>query len=378
MTVEAMSALPFQAGGAVAAAAGRGALWAISAYMRAPLRNSAVAGLVVLSAMAGSNALYRQAHHHPAPLFGTFQASPVVTKKAASPVMPAERPVKLTQKVSSETTGSVELPATTPKALGNDDVMAVQQQLKMLAMFDGSIDGIYGKRTASAVKAFEQRLGRTPTGKLSPELVALIKTAPLPAPPAAQLAIETTAPTEVATAATETVAPLALVEEKPLPAPAPLMATAAAPAAAVTETEEQPVQVAALEGTDDTTTLAPAAQAIAAPAALEIAAPAKRTVQAIAIHAEAPAEQSMPAALSPDADVPPATTGADLALDGKTVGAVQRGLNSLGFLHGQINGIADEATSKAIRNFEVYYNYNVTGRITAGLVNLLVQNGAVI
>jgi len=37
-----------------------------------------------------------------------------------------------------------------------------------------------------------------------------------------------------------------------------------------------------------------------------------------------------------------------------------------------------EATAKAIRNFEVYYNYDLTGRITAELVNLLVQNGAVI
>ena len=57
---------------------------------------------------------------------------------------------------------------------------------------------------------------------------------------------------------------------------------------------------------------------------------------------------------------------------------MQRGLASLGFLHGEIDGVAGEATAKAIRNFEVYYNYNVTGRITPELVNLLVQNGAVI
>ena len=55
-----------------------------------------------------------------------------------------------------------------------------------------------------------------------------------------------------------------------------------------------------------------------------------------------------------------------------------RGLNSLGFLHGEISGIADEATSKAVRNFEVYYNYDVTGKISKGLVNLLQQAGAVI
>ena len=57
---------------------------------------------------------------------------------------------------------------------------------------------------------------------------------------------------------------------------------------------------------------------------------------------------------------------------------MQRGLASLGFLHGDADGVAGEATAKAIRNFEVYFNYDVTGRISRELVNLLVQNGAVI
>ncbi len=43
---------------------------------------------------------------------------------------------------------------------------------------------------------------------------------------------------------------------------------------------------------------------------------------------------------------------------------MQRGLNSLGFLHGEITGVADQATAKAIRNFEVYFNYAETGRLT--------------
>ncbi len=377
MTVEAMSGLPFQAGSAVAAAAGRTALWAVSAYMQAPLRNTAIAALVGLSAMAGSNALYRQSHHHPAPLFGSFQAAPSAAAKKATPVMPAERPAKLTQKVSPETTGSVEAQPITPRALGNDDVTAVQQQLKTLAMFDGTVDGIYGPKTARAVKAFEQRLGRTATGKLTPDLVALIKTAPLPAPPAATLAIDAVAPTEVASTEVAPVAPLALAEENPLPAPAPLTAANATSVATVAE-PQQVTQVAELDAPADTTAL-PAVTADDASPASNVT---TRTVQPIAIHAAAaPAaadEQAMPAALTPQTDTPPPTVGADAALDTKIVAAVQRGLNSLGFLHGQINGIADEATSKAIRNFEVYYNYNVTGRITSGLVNLLVQNGAVI
>lgn len=58
------------------------------------------------------------------------------------------------------------------------------------------------------------------------------------------------------------------------------------------------------------------------------------------------------------------------------VAKVQRGLGSLGFLHGPADGVAGEATAKAIRNFEVYYNYKVTGRISPELLDLLVQNGA--
>src|SRR6187549_382831 len=104
MSVDAFSGLPLQAGQAVAAAAGRTAKWAISAYMRAPLRNTAIAALTTFSAMAGSNALYHQSGHHPAPLFGSFNA-----KVEAEPVMPIEKPAKLmaAPKATVETTGSV-------------------------------------------------------------------------------------------------------------------------------------------------------------------------------------------------------------------------------------------------------------------------------
>jgi peptidoglycan hydrolase-like protein with peptidoglycan-binding domain len=164
---------------------------------------------------------------------------------------------------------------------------------------------------------------------------------------------------------------LQLVEpkvEKALPAPAPLLAAtqAAEPAAA---------QVAALQPTVDETgvsslSMTSPPEAEAAPVT---AGPTKRTVQTIAVRA--PATEA--------ATTPPAVETAPIdvlksATDPKVVGAVQRGLASLGFLHGEIDGVAGEATAKALRNFEVYYNYNVTGRITPELVNLLVQNGAVI
>jgi peptidoglycan hydrolase-like protein with peptidoglycan-binding domain len=79
-----------------------------------------------------------------------------------------------------------------------------------------------------------------------------------------------------------------------------------------------------------------------------------------------------------DTDATPEEVRAVSVSDPTVVAQVQRGLASLGFLHGPADGVAGEATAKAIRNFEVYFNYSVTGRITPELLDLLLENGAVI
>jgi peptidoglycan hydrolase-like protein with peptidoglycan-binding domain len=79
-----------------------------------------------------------------------------------------------------------------------------------------------------------------------------------------------------------------------------------------------------------------------------------------------------------DTDATPDEVAPVSVTDPVVVAKVQRGLASLGFLHGPADGVAGEATAKAIRNFEVYFNYNVTGRITPELLDLLVDSGAVI
>jgi peptidoglycan hydrolase-like protein with peptidoglycan-binding domain len=375
MSVDALSALPLQAGQAVAAAAGRTAMWVISAYLRAPLRNTAIAALTTFSAMAGSNALYHQSGHHPAPLFGSFDSKPAI-QKATQPVMPMERPVKLSLP-APETTGSVSpkqvslAPTTTVAPIGNEDVFEVQRKLTAFKLFDGKVDGLYGPRTARAIKAFQTSVGQEPTGKLTREIVDLIKSTPITAEPVKlvttpQVAVE---PVEPVPAASEKA--LQLVEpkvEKALPAPAPLLAATEAGEPAAEE-------VAALQPTIDETGVS--SLSMTSPPEAEAAplttGPTKRTVQTIAVRAPATEAATTPPAIE--------TAPIDVlksATDPKVVGAVQRGLASLGFLHGEIDGVAGEATAKAIRNFEVYYNYNVTGRITPELVNLLVQNGAVI
>jgi hypothetical protein len=176
---------------------------------------------------------------------------------------------------------------------------------------------------------------------------------------------------------TETTPALALqpTEIEALPAPAPLVTTpAGTPADTGTRTDTLPEAQAAPkpEGITTLEMTSPPAQEAPAAVAEDPNAPTKRSVQTIAVRAPLPETPAPTDVITSPIDV------TRLANDPKVVGAIQRGLASLGFLHGEIDGVAGEATAKAIRNFEVYYNYNVTGRITSELVNLLVQNGAVI
>jgi peptidoglycan hydrolase-like protein with peptidoglycan-binding domain len=381
MSVEAFSNLPFAVGSAVAATAGRAAMAAVRAYMHAPLRNTAIAGLVTLSAMAGSNALYKQAHHHPAPMFGSFETKPKAVKAKVEPVVPASRPTKFDVLPTPETTGSVDPAGTATGPIGNADVLEVQRKLKAFELFDGKVDGLFGPRTSKAIRAFEQKLGLEPTGQLTPEIVDRIRSTPIFAEPqkveAAPLAAEPAGETVVKSSP----APLAMIEEsKPLPAPAPLAAIAEveqAPAqieqAPMAEVEPAPVAETKAEDGQQVAALEAPADTIATLSMTPTPSVTKRAVKTIAVRAATPAPaQTMPALLE---DAAPT---ANVATDPATVAAVQRGLASLGFLHGDADGVAGEATAKAIRNFEVYFNYDVTGRISRELVNLLVQNGAVI
>ena len=427
--------LPMQVGGAALSQAGRAALWVISRYMRSPLTNSAIAALVVTTAMAGSNALYGQRHMHPSPLFGVAADDSTTVE----PVIPAVKPKGL---------GSKPLVVGTPKKLekvsaaditgsiGNEQVFEVQKKLEAMKFFTGTIDGYYGPQTAKAIRKFEEAQGLKLTGQLTPDIVEKIRNAPLaapepvvvPAPAAATVeptptpapvvveekpAVTVTMPTVIAPKAETQLAPAADAEAVVAPQslaaladPAPLTAEITTGSIGtpkktgktvlgrtVPETPGEALEMAADTAGEAINTIIDGVQTVAmnkpgtaTPFAAEDTAPV-----ASATVAEASPDNpqvGVPLLIDdepqkPGTDVTPLDTAATPAEarpvsvnDPVTVAKVQRGLGSLGFLPGPADGVAGEATAKAIRNFEVYFNYKVTGRISPELLDLLVENGA--
>ncbi|MCF4097919.1 peptidoglycan-binding protein [Maritalea sp. P4.10X] len=55
---------------------------------------------------------------------------------------------------------------------------------------------------------------------------------------------------------------------------------------------------------------------------------------------------------------------------------IQKGLYSLGFLQGAIDGVPGAQTERAIRQFEVFNNYRETGEITPELYDMLLAANA--
>ncbi|MDC9823743.1 peptidoglycan-binding domain-containing protein [Devosia sp. ZB163] len=442
MTAASLAHLPMQVGGVALAHTGRAALWVIARYMRAPLTNSAIALLVATTAMAGSNALYGQRHEHPAPLFtaaeemttGSIEMEPVIPKTRPKSFAMGT-PVKLKSVAATEPVATSEGP------IGNKDVFEVQRKLEQLQLFTGTVDGYYGPQTARAIRKFEEQRGLRPMGELSREVIAAILAAPLstpepapvpaPAPaPAATVepkpAVTITLPKVQAAPVGEVLAPAEAVQPQSLAAVSgtkPLAAVAPAPKVKqaspapkllgrpVPETPEQALEMAADTAGDAINTIIDGVQSMTMttppkkPAAQAFAAQAKATANAVAeaaapialvprtqqlaalpdnpqvgvplkIEEEAPKPGETIAVL--DTDATPDQVKPISVTDPVVVAKIQRGLASLGFLHGPADGVAGEATAKAIRNFEVYFNYKVTGRITPELMDLLVDNGAVL
>lgn len=363
MTATTFTRLPLLAGSAVATSLGRAGLWTMARYMRAPLASTGMLALVTLTALAASNALYFQTARHPAPLFAPAMDVPVAQPQVAPEPMPApqrETAVVLTP-VTQETTGSVAAPAPViPNApVGNTDAFAVQKKLTELGLFNGTVDGFYGPMTANAIRAFEQRNGLTPTGALTPDVIDAI----LRADAAGMVPVAQPAPV---------VQQAVVVPPVVRPTPQPDRVVARLPALSPVDQAVDTIGNAAAQtidsivaAIDDGRTTPPA--------------PAVKPIPALPLVA-APRAQQMPAPVqvaSLEPMAPPAATVAP-ANNVQLVSQIQTGLASLGFYHGSIDGHPGDATARAIREFENFHSYKVTGQVNPDLVGLLRQAGAAI
>jgi len=385
MTASTLSRLPVLAGSAVAASLARAGLWTWSQYMRAPLASTALLGLVALTALASSNALFGQTTRHPSPFFqptanvaAQLEAVPVPLPASERPVAAIEpvQPMATVSEVAPQTTGSVPAaaPAIPDQPVGNADAFAVQKKLAQLGLFEGKVDGFYGPMTARAIRAFEERNGLEPTGALTPDIIDAIKRADSAG--------------RVPTAQPVAQPQAQVIQPAPVAEPAPVQRVAVAPQPQQDRVVQRLPTLSPIDAAVDTVGSA-AAQTIDSivaavggaptPAAAVTPVPAMPVGnQAAATPVREPEPQQLAyattAASPPQAPKPPAAVAP--ANDTRLVSEIQRGLASLGFYRGSIDGHPGEATARAIREFENFHRYRVTGEIKPDLIELLRQAGA--
>lgn len=406
MTASTLTQLPLLAGSALLGTVSRAGLWTISRYMRAPLASTGLLAMVTLTALAGSNALFFQTAEHPSPFFAPSRnviaplPTPVVERPVTprtSSVEPAPMLPELPQ-ASAETTGSVAAPVqrVVPDApVGNAQMFAVQKKLLELQLFDGDVDGYYGPKTAEAIRAFEQRNGMTPTGANDPAVIEAI----LDADSAGRVSSPVVTQPQALRAPTPVAAQPVPVLQVAVPAPAPTAAPAVqhdqvvarlqtlSPAEQVFDDVAQSAAstidsiIAAVDGSRggagnagsppipsaSLPALRPVSQPMPAPvqpvAAVQTPQPVSTQNQTVQLASAAPA--------AAPASVPPAT-------DAALVTQIQTGLASLGFFRGPIDGKPGPETARAIREFENFHRYRMTGQVQPDLVELLLKAGATI
>lgn len=364
MTATTFSRLPLLAGSAVAASVGRAGLWTMSRYMRAPLASTGMLALVTLTALAASNALYFQTARHPAPMFApTGDISMVQPLVAPDPLPAPVRQTAVPAPTAQETTGSVPPPAIPAAPVGNSEAFAVQKKLTELGLFNGTVDGFYGPMTANAIRAFELRNGLEPTGALTPNVIDAILRADaagmVPAPAVQQAAV---APRFV----------------QPAPQPQPDRVVARLPTLSPVDQAVDTIGNAAAQTIDSI--VAAVDGSLSTPIA-----PASRPVPIQPLPVQVASLEPM-AAQRPITAVQPAPVPAPTlatnpvapANNVQLVTQIQAGLASLGFYRGSIDGHPGDGTAKAIREFENFHSYRVTGQVNPDLVGLLRQAGATI
>jgi peptidoglycan hydrolase-like protein with peptidoglycan-binding domain len=124
---------------------------------------AAVAGFAAIAIL--SNALFMQSGPHPAPIFAN-KPTPVIEPVAA--LAPQRKAAD----------AKVEL--TRPRS---DMVADIQRELLRRGFYDGAADGVYGPKTDTAIRDFEQAAGLRPSAEPNDTLLASIARSAIKAQP---------------------------------------------------------------------------------------------------------------------------------------------------------------------------------------------------
>jgi peptidoglycan hydrolase-like protein with peptidoglycan-binding domain len=124
-----------------------------------------VAGCAAIAILV--NALFMQSGPHPAPIFANKPAPVVVPVAALAP-----------QRKSAEAKVDVARPR-------SDTVAEIQRELARHGFYDGAADGVYGPKTDTAIRDFEQAAGLRPSAEPNDMLLASIARSAIKAQPVA-------------------------------------------------------------------------------------------------------------------------------------------------------------------------------------------------
>jgi peptidoglycan hydrolase-like protein with peptidoglycan-binding domain len=290
------------------------------------LENPAMSGglivMVLTAAAVVSNALVLQHSQHPEPWFATRPAPVALAPGSDDVVVPDPRPraaprVEPPQpriQPAAAPTPEPPIPAAAPTLIAD-----LQRALSAHGFYRGKVDGISGSRTRAAITAYEQAQGLPVTGEPSASVLDHITTASI-VPPTPVAAAAPPPPPEV------TISDLAAASPPPSPVETVAVETAA----------DEPPQ--------------PAAEILSYP---------PRSVEVVPAATNA----SVSAAPAPE-------SGAQRTL------SVQKALNLIGYGPVPEDGVAGEATTDAIRRFELDHGMPITGAAGDALITRLVAIGA--
>lgn len=329
--------------------------WGWSMFMTAPKQNLAFGALGIAMAVSASNALFWQSGVHPAPLFAEPKNLAMNIQDAGSinpeivPPHPLELAVSRAGELRTVAQEKPTVPAVQPTiargeipdTVNNEMLARAQEVLKSMGLFPGKVDGFYGPMTAQAIRTFEQKNGFPAKGAMTPEIVNRIINAPdvprtqplTPSAPAVSLPSSGTVTSDGV----------------PIPTNGP--------------SQTQPSSVI-LDNIISSIPRSPAEASAPMPPAI---APPVSPPANVAQVSVAP----KPIAVAPVVSAP-----TNPQIDAALIEKIQFGLAKLGFYNSSLDGIAGESTAKAIREFENFLSYPLTGNVNANVLLWLQEAGA--